>query len=155
MLIRNRCRLHLFSLLTGILFFGKILYRRMMTLPYEKLRVASDTRGVVFEPIGSRDILKQKNSHVVLSSPGVIRGNHYHVKGEEVMAVLGPALVRTKTHDAIDEVTVPEGEAYQFVFKPGVSHAIKNMSTRDNLLAAFNTMEHDPENPDTVSDIIM
>jgi dTDP-4-dehydrorhamnose 3,5-epimerase-like enzyme len=127
----------------------------MMVLPYEKLRVVSDRRGVVFEPIGALDILKQKNSHVVLSGPGVIRGNHYHVKGEEVMAVLGPALVRIKDHDTIEDVTVPEGEAYQFVFKPGVSHAIKNLSDRFNLLAAFNTMEHDPKNPDTVSDIIM
>lgn len=126
-----------------------------MVLPYEKLRVVSDRRGVVFEPIGALDILKQKNSHVVLSGAGVIRGNHYHVKGEEIMAVLGPALVRTRDHDAIEDVTVPEGEAYQFVFKPGVSHAIKNLSIQDNVLAAFNSMEHDPANPDTVSDIIM
>jgi len=126
-----------------------------MTLEYEKLRVVSDAKGVVFEPIGYRDILKQKNSHVVLSGPGVIRGNHYHVKGEEIMAVLGPALVRTKDNNVIDDVTIPEGQAYQFVFKPGVSHATKNLSIHDNLIAAFNTMEHDPANPDTVSDIIM
>jgi len=126
-----------------------------MVLPYEKLRVVSDARGIVFEPIGYRDILKQKNSHVVLSGPGVIRGNHYHVKGEEIMAVLGPALVRIKDHDAMEDVTVPEGEAYQFVFKPGVSHATKNLSIHDNLIAAFNTMEHDPANLDTVSDIII
>jgi dTDP-4-dehydrorhamnose 3,5-epimerase-like enzyme len=126
-----------------------------MTLIYERLRVVSDARGVVFEPIGSRDILKQKNSHVVLSGPGVIRGNHYHVEGEEVMAVLGPALVRTKDHNVIDDVTVPEGQAYQFIFRSGVSHAIMNLSKQVNLLAAFNTMEHDPENPDTISDIII
>jgi dTDP-4-dehydrorhamnose 3,5-epimerase-like enzyme len=127
----------------------------MMTLSYEKLRVVSDTRGVVFEPIGCQEILKQKNSHVVLSGPGVIRGNHYHIKGEETMAVLGPALVRAKDHNVIDDVTVPEGQAYQFVFKPGVSHAIKNLSIQDNLLAGFNTMEHDPKSPDTVSDVII
>jgi dTDP-4-dehydrorhamnose 3,5-epimerase-like enzyme len=126
-----------------------------MTLNYEKLRVVSDARGVVFEPIGAQDILKQKNSHVVLSQPGVIRGNHYHIKGEEVMAVLGPALVRTKEDGTVEEVTIPEGEAYQFVFRPGVSHAIKNLSDRINLLAAFNTTVHDPRNPDTVSDVIM
>jgi len=126
-----------------------------MTLKYEKLRVVSDSRGVVFEPIGVEDIFKQKNSHVVLSECGVIRGNHYHIKGEEVMAVLGPALVRTKENGLIDEVVIPEGEAYQFVFRPGTSHAIKNLSGRINLLAAFNTTVHDPQNPDTVSDIIM
>jgi dTDP-4-dehydrorhamnose 3,5-epimerase-like enzyme len=127
----------------------------MMALSCERLRVVADSRGVVFEPVGVQDISKQRNSHVVLSGPGVIRGNHYHVKGEEIMAVLGPALVRVKDDNVLGEVTVPEGEAYQFVFKPGVSHAIKNLSLQDNLLAAFNTMEHDPKNPDTVSDVIM
>jgi dTDP-4-dehydrorhamnose 3,5-epimerase-like enzyme len=126
-----------------------------MSLSYEKLRVVSDSRGVVFEPIGVRDIPKQKNSHVVLSGPGVIRGNHYHLKSEEIMAVLGPALVRTKDHGIVDDVTVPEGEAYQFIFRSGVSHAIMNLSKHVNLLAAFNTMVHDPQNPDTVGDVIM
>jgi dTDP-4-dehydrorhamnose 3,5-epimerase-like enzyme len=129
--------------------------RNTMTLKYVKLRVVSDSRGVVFEPIEVQDILKQKNSHVVLSEPGVIRGNHYHIKGEEVMAVLGPALVRIKENGIIDEVIIPEGEAYQFIFRPGVSHAIRNLSDRINLLAAFNTTVHDPQNPDTVGDVII
>lgn len=126
-----------------------------MALGYERLSVVSDSRGVVFEPVGVQDISKQKNSHVVLSGSGVIRGNHYHVKGEEIMAVLGPALVRAKNHDVIEDVTVPEGEAYKFIFRSGVSHAIMNLSKQINVLAAFNTIEHDPQNPDTVKDVIL
>jgi UDP-2-acetamido-2,6-beta-L-arabino-hexul-4-ose reductase len=38
----------------------------------------------------------KKNAHIVISGPGVIRGNHYHKKGEETMAVMGPALVRVR-----------------------------------------------------------
>jgi dTDP-4-dehydrorhamnose 3,5-epimerase-like enzyme len=126
-----------------------------MAIPYESLRVVSDSRGVVFEPIGAHDILRQKNSHVVISGPGVIRGNHYHLNGEEIMAVMGPALVRIKDHGIVDDVTVPEGKAYQFVFRSGVSHAIMNLSNHANILAAFNTIEHDPQNPDTVGDVIL
>jgi len=126
-----------------------------MALKYDRLRVISDSRGVVFEPIEPGAIEKHKNAHVVISGPGVIRGNHYHEKGEETMAVMGSALVRTSDNDKIDEVMVPAGEVYQFIFPPGVSHAIKNLSDQSNILMAFNTMEHDPQNPDTVSDIIL
>jgi dTDP-4-dehydrorhamnose 3,5-epimerase-like enzyme len=126
-----------------------------MALKYERLRVVSDARGVVFEPIESHAIFKNKNAHVVISGPGVIRGNHYHIIGMETMAVMGPALVRIKENDNIDEVIVPKGEVYQFVFLPGVSHAIRNLSDGSNILAAFNTMEHDPQNPDTVGDVIL
>jgi len=126
-----------------------------MTLKYERLRVVSDYRGVVFEPVEPSAIFKYKNAHVVISGPGVIRGNHYHEKGEETMAVMGPALVRTSDNDKIDEVMVPAGEVYQFIYLPGVSHAIRNLSDQSNVLMAFNTMEHDPQTPDTVKDVIL
>jgi dTDP-4-dehydrorhamnose 3,5-epimerase-like enzyme len=126
-----------------------------MPIKFERLRVVTDSRGVVFEPIEAHAISKHKNTHVVMSGPGVIRGNHYHVKGEETMAVMGPALVRTKDHGIVNDVAVPAGEVYQFIFFAGVSHAIKNLSGQSNILAAFNTMEHDPQDPDTVGDIIL
>lgn len=126
-----------------------------MTLKYERLRAVSDSRGVVFEPIEPKAIERHKNAHVVISGPGVVRGNHYHEKGEETMAVMGPALIRTKDNSEITNVEVPAGEVYQFIFQSGVSHAIKNLSDQSNVLMAFNTTEHDPQNPDTVRDIIL
>jgi dTDP-4-dehydrorhamnose 3,5-epimerase-like enzyme len=126
-----------------------------MTLKYERLRAVSDSRGVVFEPIEPDAIERHKNAHVVISGPGVIRGNHYHEKGEETMAVMGHALVRTRENSEITDIEVPAGEVYQFIFPPGMSHAIKNMSDQSNVLMAFNTMEHDPQNPDTVGDVIL
>jgi len=126
-----------------------------MPFKYNQLRVVSDSRGAVFEPIEPDRIEKHRNAHVVISGSGIIRGNHYHMKGRETMAVMGPALVRTKEHFEISDVEVPEGEVYQFVFPPGVSHAIKNMSASPNVLMAFNTEEHDPGNPDTVKDVIL
>jgi dTDP-4-dehydrorhamnose 3,5-epimerase-like enzyme len=126
-----------------------------MTLKYDRLRVVTDSRGVVFEPIESDAIGKHKNAHIVISGPGVTRGNHYHEKGEETMAVMGHALVRTRDDSGINDMEVPAGEVYKFIFPSGVSHAIRNLSDQPNILAAFNTTEHDPQNPDTVRDIIL
>jgi dTDP-4-dehydrorhamnose 3,5-epimerase-like enzyme len=126
-----------------------------MPLSYKRLRVMSDSRGVVFEPVETADIERYKNAHVVLSGPGIIRGNHYHEQGEETMAVMGPALVRIKDNGGKSEVEVPAGDVYQFLFPQGVSHAIKNLSDQSNVLMAFNTIEHDPQNPDTVQDVIL
>ena len=126
-----------------------------MKLIYQKLRVVRDARGVVFEPVESEAIKRHKNAHIVVSGPGVIRGNHYHPKGEETMAVMGPAQVRTVYNSETADVEVPAGEVYQFVFQPGMSHAIKNLGGQPNVLMAFNTVEHDPQDPDTIRDIIL
>jgi len=126
-----------------------------MALDYRRLRVVSDSRGVVFEPVEANDIERYRNAHVVVSGPGVIRGNHYHKKGEETMAVMGPARVRIKDNAGTAEVDVPSGEVYQFKFPPGMSHAIKNLSNQSNVLMAFNTVVHDPSDPDTVRDVIL
>ena len=49
-------------------------------------------------------------------------------------------------------MVVPDKEAWRFVFLPGVSHAIKNLGREANILVAFNTLEHDPFDPDTHRD---
>ena len=125
-----------------------------MPVKYENLNVIKDSRGVVFEPLEGDAISDKRNVHVVISGPGVIRGNHYHKKGEETIAVMGPALVRIRDDTEIREIEVPQGEAYRFIFPPGQSHAIKNLSNDINILMAFNTMGHDAQNPDTEVDVL-
>jgi hypothetical protein len=77
------------------------------------------------------------------------------LRGRETIAVMGPALVRTRYHAKIGDTKVPEGEVYRFIFPPGVSHAIKNLSKQPNMLIAFNTVEHDPGNPDSIKDVLL
>ncbi len=43
---------------------------------------------------------------------------------------------------------MPAGEAWRFVFPPGVAHAFKNTGDRAFLLVSFNSEEHDPARPD-------
>jgi dTDP-4-dehydrorhamnose 3,5-epimerase-like enzyme len=126
-----------------------------MSVSHERLKVITDQRGFVIELLTAEDFASQRNAHIVVSLPGVVRGNHYHTKGRETMTVLGPSLVRFREHSGIEEVVVPDKEAWRFVFLPGVSHAIKNLGGKANTLVAFNTMEHDPANPDTHKDLLI
>jgi dTDP-4-dehydrorhamnose 3,5-epimerase-like enzyme len=126
-----------------------------MPLKIDELTVHSDSRGVVFEPLEMKMIAAQRNTHVVISQPGVVRGNHYHLKGTEIIAVMGPALVRIREDGRLRDVEVAAKKVYRFTFPPNVPHAIKNTGNQPNILVAFNTLEHDPKNPDTVSDILI
>jgi len=126
-----------------------------MPLEIDSLTVHSDARGVVFEPLAVEMIASQHNAHVVVSNPGVVRGNHYHQQGTETIAVVGPALVRIREDKNLRDIVVPEEKVYRFTFPPEIPHAIKNMGDRVNILVAFNTCEHDPENPDTVQEILI
>ena len=126
-----------------------------MAVSYERVRVIADQRGFVFELLNAEDFASQRNGHVVVSLPGAVRGNHYHLKGKETITVLGPSLIRFRDKESTGEITIPEKEAWRFVFPPTVSHAIKNLGAEPNILVAFNTIEHDPAQPDTHTDILI
>jgi dTDP-4-dehydrorhamnose 3,5-epimerase-like enzyme len=113
-----------------------------------KLQVHTDARGTVFEPLESQGLAGWRNVHTVVSEPGAIRGNHRHIRGTEVTAVLGPALVRYRVGDSIEERQVPAGEAWRFEFPPGTAHAFKNTGAQSMVLVSFNTEQHDPARAD-------
>ncbi len=126
-----------------------------MKVKIDQLMTHTDRRGLVFEPIEKNSITTQRNCHVVISQPGVIRGNHYHVKGTETIAVAGPAKLRFKEGQDIIDVEVPAEQVYKFIIPPGVAHAIKNTSEKAGILVAFNSHAHDPGNPDCISDVLI
>lgn len=121
----------------------------------ERLRRAEDHRGYVFEPLDATGLAAQRNVHVVLTKPGEIRGNHFHDSGTEVTALSGPARVcikqgnKTVTHD------IPAGETWRMVFPPRVTHAFQNTGTEALVIVSFNTLPHDPANPNTTRDVIL
>jgi len=126
-----------------------------MALIIDDLTVHSDDRGVVFEPIVEDSLVHQHNAHVVISQPGAVRGNHYHINGIETMAVEGPALVRIREDNDTRDIEIPPENIYRFIIPPKVSHAIKNTGDQPNILVAFNTVAHDSHNPDVVRDILI
>jgi UDP-2-acetamido-2,6-beta-L-arabino-hexul-4-ose reductase len=121
----------------------------------EEVFVHRDARGFVFEPLAPGKIALQQNAHVVLTEPGCVRGNHYHRIGTETLIVFGPALVRVRDGSTLEDIAVSEGKAIRFTIPPGVSHAVKNTGDGLNLLVAFNSLAHEPEEPDVVADILI
>lgn len=126
-----------------------------MPLAINSLQVHSDGRGFVFEPLDAEMIASQRNVHVVISRPGVVRGNHCHLHGTEIIAVIGPALVRIRQDGELRDIEVPDQKVYRFILPPNVSHAIKNTGDRPNVLIAFNSCEHDPQGRDTIQDMLI
>lgn len=122
---------------------------------HEAVKRFSDQRGFVFEPLAGEDLAIQKNAHVVVSRPGAVRGNHYHLKGTETLVIGGPARDRIRKDGAIDDFTIPADTLCRLVIPPGVAHAIQNTAETDCLLIAFNTEPHDPDQPDLVQDILI
>ena len=122
----------------------------------EHVVVHRDQRGCVFEPLGPDLLAAQQNVHVVLTEPGCVRGTHYHNRGTEILTVCGPALVRLRGEgDVLEETLVPEGNAIRFTIPSGVSHAIKNTGARPSVIVAFNSLRHNPEDPDVRTDILI
>ena len=126
-----------------------------MKVKIEQIKTHRDLRGIVLEPIENDQISRQKNIHVVVSEPGAIRGNHYHLQGTETLAVVGHALVRFKEDDELYDIEVHPEQVHKFIIPPKVTHAIKNIGDKSNVLVALNTVEHNPQKPDFVRVIIL
>jgi len=120
----------------------------------ESIAMHADARGAVFEPLDAAELGGQRNTHVVLSEPGAIRGNHRHLVGAEVTVVVGPAEVRYREAGTVHEVLVPSGVAQRFRFPAGVSHAFRNPGPGVMILASFNSQVHDPAHPDLERDVL-
>jgi dTDP-4-dehydrorhamnose 3,5-epimerase-like enzyme len=114
-----------------------------------RLRCVTDARGLLFEPLDDQGLTRQRNVHVVISEPGVIRGNHKHLKGSEVAAVQGPCLARFEENGVVSEHRIPAGEVWQFEIPAGVAHAYQNTGSGPTVLVGFNTEVHDPAASDT------
>jgi dTDP-4-dehydrorhamnose 3,5-epimerase-like enzyme len=120
----------------------------MRRVTITRIKVHADGRGAVFEPLEPQLLAGWRNVHAVISEPGAVRGNHRHLRGTELTAVYGEALVRYRDGEATREALVPEGEVWRFEFPPGVPHAFKNTGTRAFVLVSFNTELHNQAAPD-------
>ena len=121
----------------------------------EAIDFPTDARGLVLEPLRPDEFPAQRNAHLVVTKPGMIRGNHYHTTGTEVAVVLGPALVRVLDADGLRDYPVEPGRAFRFTFPPGVPHAMLNTGDAPMLILSFNTEAHDPARPDVVREVLI
>src|SRR5260221_9753200 len=97
----------------------------MTRVEITKLAAHHDARGVLFEPLESARLSGWKNMHAVITEPGAVRGNHKHLRGTEVTAVVGPALVRYCEDGQTCDAAVPAGVVWRFDVPPRVGRAAK------------------------------
>jgi UDP-2-acetamido-2,6-beta-L-arabino-hexul-4-ose reductase len=121
----------------------------------EPIAFPTDHRGLVIEPIGPDTLPHQRNVHFALTEPGCVRGNHYHERGTEITAVLGPALLRYRDQGEVRDLEIPEGRAYRVTIPPGIAHAFQNTGNGPMWLVGFNTEPHDPSRPDVIRDVLI
>ena len=126
-----------------------------MGVTIEPLVCHRDNRGSVFEPLDPERLPSQRNVHVVVTEPGCVRGNHYHTRATEVLTVQGPALVRVRDEQGVQDTLIPEGAVTRFTIPPGMAHAIQNLGTRPTLLVAFRDRADDPADPDVVREVLL
>jgi dTDP-4-dehydrorhamnose 3,5-epimerase-like enzyme len=126
-----------------------------MGVTIEPLVCHRDNRGSVFEPLDPERLPSQRNVHVVVTEPGCVRGNHYHTRATEVLTVQGPALVRVRDEQGVQDTLIPEGAVTRFTIPPGMAHAIQNLGTRPTLLVAFRDRADDPAAPDVVREVLL
>ncbi len=127
----------------------------MPPFSFEPVQLHRDARGWVLEPVDLETLRAQANAHLVLTEPGAVRGNHYHERGTEVTVLMGPALVRVRLDGEVKDIPVPGGQAYRFLFPPGVPHAMQNTGDLPMIVIAFNTVAHDPARPDVVREVLI
>lgn len=119
------------------------------TVLIEPVELVRDARGWTVEPVDETRLLGKRNSHIVWTEPGAVRGNHYHERTTEVFVVVGPARVRLRECGLVRDVLVAAGAAMRFTIPPGVPHAIQNTGDRPMILMAFTDQPHDRAHPDT------
>lgn len=120
-----------------------------MNVTIEPIHLHSDQRGFVFEPLWPGQLAAQKNTHVVLTEPGCVRGNHYHARGTEVLAVVGAWLIRYRDHETTQDLVLGEKDIVRLTIPPGVAHAFKYIANGSGLLVAFTDLDRD----DALADI--
>ena len=121
----------------------------------DPLAPSRDARGFVVEPLSLAQLTAQQNVHVVSTVAGAVRGNHHHVRGTEVALILGPALVRYRDANGIQDVEITKGALYRFTFPPKVAHAFGALGPEPMFLVGFNTEIYDSKHPNALPDHIL
>ncbi|MDE1977653.1 MAG: NAD-dependent epimerase/dehydratase family protein [Elusimicrobia bacterium] len=114
------------------------------------LELHSDRRGGVFEAVKE---LSGGQTFLSTSKPGVVRGNHFHLKKvERFLVVKGKAVIRVRgLFQPKAEAFAVDGESPCFIDMPTLhAHSIENVGTGDLVTLFWANEVFDPKNPDTI-----
>jgi quercetin dioxygenase-like cupin family protein len=121
----------------------------------EPVILHEDHRGRMCEPLDPERLPTQRTVHIVVTEPGCVRSHHSHPRGTEVLTGQGPALVRLRDEQGVQDTIIPEGAVTRFIMPPGVAPAIQNLGAQPTLLIAFCARADDPAAPDVVGEILI
>lgn len=130
-----------------------------MNIEITELENHLDQRGVlteIFRENGADHTIKQV--YFTISSPGAVRGNHYHLRKTEWLAVVrGSAkLVCEDPFKKTKEELMLSGDEPKAVrISPLISHAVKNVGQEDLYLIVAGSEVFDPGNPDVQRDNLL
>ncbi len=125
-----------------------------MTLTRLPLQKHQDSRGLLIQNDYPEIFEEMKHFLVSFSEPGVIRGNHYHLRKKEWFLVIqGTAelhLTNTKTHEQSTYV-IQGSQPELFLMEPSIAHAFKNIGSDQLVFLGLVNEAFDESDPDTIS----
>jgi UDP-2-acetamido-2,6-beta-L-arabino-hexul-4-ose reductase len=116
------------------------------------LRVNIDERGSLVDNISKEVMESIKHFFVSKSAPGVVRGNHYHLKKKEFFYVIQGeclAVVEDLMTKKREEKLIKDSDNVLVCMEPEQAHALKNIGSKELILLALVNESLDKENPDT------
>ena len=117
-----------------------------------KLREHKDIRGSLVESVLPRVMKESKHFFISKSKPGVIRGNHYHLRKSEWFYVIQGKCklviedIKTKKRE---EIIVDSKENIILNMASNKAHAFKNIGKGQMILLALINEVFDKNDPDT------
>lgn len=117
-----------------------------------KLKKYSDERGSLVENTQPEIFKNTKHFFVSKSKPGVIRGNHYHLRKSEWFYVIqGECRLVIKDLKTGKKETrlVKASQNIIINMQPNKSHAFKNVGEEELILLALVNEVHNQKDPDT------
>jgi dTDP-4-dehydrorhamnose 3,5-epimerase-like enzyme len=137
-----------------------VLIRAMEKVKIIEITLSEDDRGWVAWPIEEEELENHQLSHFHVPSlkPGVVRGNHYHLRTVEYTLILsGPcrAVFEDNETGEQEEVLVEGDRPVLFRTASNVTHAFKNESNNDLYLLCYEKREGDRKEQDIYRKVIL
>lgn len=117
-----------------------------------KLKKYTDHRGSLMENTFPAIFKEAKHFFVSKSKPGVIRGNHYHLRKSEWFYVIQGEcrlVIKDMKTGKKERKLVKASQDIIIHMEPNKSHAFKNVGKEELILLALVNEVHNQEDPDT------
>lgn len=131
----------------------------MKDIEIKDLKVFKDHRGW-FAELFRKEFGIEKMAQVNLSvaTPGMVKGNHYHLhKTEWYCVIKGRMKLVLKDMDSgkVSEITLGDDKLRIVKIPPRVIHGFKNIGEGDMYLIYCKDTPFDPQDPDTIPEVVL